>query len=46
MLELGASKHWSKSLEVLTNQEKISADALNEYFKPLHEWLINENFKN
>ncbi|RNA19074.1 angiotensin-converting enzyme [Brachionus plicatilis] len=46
MLELGASKHWSEALKVLTNQDKISSDALFEYFKPLYEWLIQENSQN
>ncbi|CAF0741030.1 unnamed protein product [Brachionus calyciflorus] len=45
MLELGASKHPSISLKVLTNQTQISTDAILEYFKPLQEWLIKENFK-
>lgn len=45
MLELGASKHWSYALNVLTNQTKVSADALLEYFSPLEKWLRKENAK-
>lgn len=45
-LSLGLSKHWSESLSILTNGEReISADAILEYFKPLHEFLIKENQK-
>lgn len=46
-LSLGLSKHWSEALNVITNGERdLSADAIVEYFKPLHEFLIKENRKN
>lgn len=45
-LSLGLSEHWSKSLSVITDGElEISADAILEYFKPLYEFLIEENKK-
>lgn len=45
-LSLGLSKHWSESLSVITNGEtEISSEAILEYFKPLHEFLIIENQK-
>lgn len=45
-LSLGLSKHWSEALNVITNGEReLSADAIVEYFKPLHEFLIEENRK-
>lgn len=43
-LSLGLSKHWSESLSIITNGEReLSADAILEYFKPLHEFLIEFN---
>lgn len=45
-LSLGLSKHWSEALNVITNGEReLSASAIIEYFKPLHEFLIKENRK-
>lgn len=46
-LSMGLSKHWSEALNVITNGEReLRADAIVEYFKPLHEYLIKENRKN
>ncbi|CAF0741045.1 unnamed protein product [Brachionus calyciflorus] len=45
MLKLGASKHWSYTLKMLTGETVVSASSLLEYFKPLYEWLIEENSK-
>lgn len=43
-LSLGLSKHWSDALEIMTNGEKeIKADAILEYFQPLHQYLKQEN---
>lgn len=44
MLALGASKSWPDAMEVLTGERKMSADAILEYFKPLQDWLVEENF--
>lgn len=45
-LSLGLSKHWSEALNVITNGEReLRADAILEYFKPLHDFLIKENRK-
>lgn len=45
-LSMGSSKHWSESLSIITNGEReISADAILEYFKPLYEFLVEENKK-
>lgn len=45
-LSLGLSKHWSEALSVITDGEReLSANAILEYFKPLHEFLIKENRK-
>ncbi|XP_055641474.1 angiotensin-converting enzyme-like [Toxorhynchites rutilus septentrionalis] len=43
MLSLGASKPWPDAMEVLTGERKMNADAILEYFKPLHDWLVGEN---
>lgn len=45
-LKLGASKHWSEVLKIITGEHEMSADAFLEYFKPLHDFLIKENKKN
>lgn len=44
-LSLGASKHWSETLEILTGSKQVSAEALLEYFSPLHKFLKEENEK-
>lgn len=45
-LSLGSSKHWSETLSIITNGEhEMSADAILEYFKPLYEFLVEENKK-
>lgn len=38
-LSIGASKHWTEVLFVLTGSRKVSADALMLYYKPLIIWL-------
>ncbi|KAI4458412.1 angiotensin-converting enzyme [Holotrichia oblita] len=42
-LSLGASRHWEDVLEIMTGSREMSADALLEYFNPLHEFLIDAN---
>lgn len=46
MLQLGASKPWPDALEILTGQRKMNASGLLEYFKPLHDFLLEYNKKN
>ena len=46
ILELGASRPWRDSLETLTGDRGLNADALREYFRPLEDWLADENEKN
>lgn len=43
MLSLGSSKKWPDAIEILTDQRKMEASALLEYFKPLQDWLENKN---
>lgn len=43
MLKLGSSKPWPEALEQIAGTQKIDAQALLDYFKPLHDWLIEQN---
>ncbi|MFN3200916.1 MAG: M2 family metallopeptidase [Bradymonadia bacterium] len=43
MLKMGASKPWPEAMKALTGQEKMSAEALLEYFQPLKGWLDEQN---
>ncbi|XP_023012858.2 angiotensin-converting enzyme [Leptinotarsa decemlineata] len=45
ILRVGKSKHWRDVIRTLTRGEtdKISSDAMLEYFEPLLEWLENKN---
>jgi len=43
MLELGESKPWKEVMEVMTGEPKMDTAAFREYFKPLEEWLKEEN---
>lgn len=44
-LELGLSKHWSEALKEMTGETKIDGSAVVEYFKPLYDFLKEENAK-
>lgn len=46
MLSLGSSKPWPDAMEVLTNNRKMEATAILEYFAPLYEWLVKTNNEN
>ncbi len=43
MLELGASKPWPDALEGFTGSREMSGKAMLEYFKPLQDWLKEQN---
>jgi peptidyl-dipeptidase A len=43
MLALGSSKPWPEALFALTGQKEMDATALLDYFKPLTEWLKEQN---
>ena len=45
MLKLGSSKPWPEALEMVTGQNYMDASALLDYYKPLHDWLREENAK-
>jgi peptidyl-dipeptidase A len=43
MLEMGQSKPWPDTMEVLTGQREADAGAILEYFAPLKAWLDEQN---
>ncbi|MFH1129824.1 MAG: M2 family metallopeptidase [Pseudomonadota bacterium] len=43
MMEMGQSRPWPEALKVMTGQEEMDASAILEYFKPLHDWLKEQN---
>ncbi|CAL1529680.1 unnamed protein product [Lymnaea stagnalis] len=43
MLKLGSSKPWPEAMNLLTRQRKMDAQPLMDYFKPLLEYLRQEN---
>lgn len=45
-LSLGSSKHWRDALEILTGEKNLNAGAMVEYFKPLYDYLREENGNN
>ncbi|XP_011148683.1 angiotensin-converting enzyme [Harpegnathos saltator] len=45
MLEMGSSKPWPDAMEKITKQRDMDSAGLLEYFKPLINWLTEENKK-
>lgn len=43
MLELGSSKPWPDAMEKISGQRQMDSAGLLEYFKPLTDWLTEEN---
>ncbi|EDV25300.1 uncharacterized protein TRIADDRAFT_37492 [Trichoplax adhaerens] len=43
MLKLGRSKSWEDAMEAITGQREMDASAIVEYFKPLDDWLKEQN---
>ena len=43
MLEAGQSEPAQRTLQRMTGTDHLDADALLEYFRPLHEWLRKQN---
>ncbi|XP_045585496.2 LOW QUALITY PROTEIN: angiotensin-converting enzyme [Procambarus clarkii] len=43
MMQLGKSRPWPEALEALTGQREIDASAMRDYFRPLEEWLKQDN---
>jgi peptidyl-dipeptidase A len=42
-LEMGASRPWPEALEVMTGQRQMDATAIIDYFRPLKDWLDQQN---
>lgn len=43
---MGSSKHWREALEILTGEKNLNAGTMVEYFKPLYDYLREENSNN
>lgn len=43
MLEMGASRPWQEALEKITGARQMDAAAIRAYFKPLEDWLAEQN---
>jgi peptidyl-dipeptidase A len=43
MLSMGCSKPWPEALKAMTGSDKADASAIVEYFKPLMDWLKEQN---
>lgn len=43
MLSLGASQPWQDVLQVMTGERRMTARPLLDYFRPLKEWLEEDN---
>lgn len=46
MMEKGASQPWQEVLQEVLGEGRLDGSALREYFKPLEEWLRQENLRN
>ncbi|MCP4600087.1 MAG: M2 family metallopeptidase [Proteobacteria bacterium] len=43
MMEMGQQRPWPEALKALTGEEKMDASAIIDYFKPLIDWLEEQN---
>jgi len=43
MLAMGKSRPWPEALEALTGQRQMDATAIVDYFRPLLDWLDQQN---
>lgn len=43
MLEMGASRPWQEAMEKITGTRQMDAGAIRAYFKPLEDWLVEQN---
>ncbi|TMW51741.1 hypothetical protein DOY81_003168 [Sarcophaga bullata] len=44
-MSLGSSVGFKEVLNVLVGQEKLSLQGLLEYYRPLYDWLMEQNVK-
>lgn len=45
-MEKGSSQPWQEVLQEVIGEGRLDGSALREYFRPLEEWLRNENLRN
>lgn len=45
-MEKGASQRWQELLQETIGEGRLDGTALREYFRPLEEWLRQENLRN
>ncbi|GFG28485.1 hypothetical protein Cfor_07332, partial [Coptotermes formosanus] len=45
MMRLGSSVPWTEALYVATGETRLNGSHIREYFRPLEEWLRNENLR-
>ncbi|MFH1810303.1 MAG: M2 family metallopeptidase [Pseudomonadota bacterium] len=43
MMRMGASRPWPEALKALTGEDTMDASAVIDYFKPLLDWLAEQN---
>jgi peptidyl-dipeptidase A len=43
MLSMGSSQPWPKAMSRMTGQSQMSASSIKKYFKPLTDWLGQQN---
>uniref|UniRef100_A0A2M4BCM7 Angiotensin-converting enzyme n=1 Tax=Anopheles marajoara TaxID=58244 RepID=A0A2M4BCM7_9DIPT len=46
LMERGASQPWQQVLQEVIGEGRLDGSALREFFRPLEEWLRNENLRN
>lgn len=45
-MEKGAEQPWQEVLQDVIGENRLDGSALREYFRPLEDWLRNENLRN
>ncbi|XP_065226305.1 angiotensin-converting enzyme-like [Planococcus citri] len=45
LMESGSSLPWQETLRLAIGENRLDASAVRDYFKPLEEWLRNENLR-
>lgn len=45
IMEKGSSMPWNEVLYQTIGESRLDGSALREYFRPLEDWLRNENFR-
>ncbi|XP_058056752.1 angiotensin-converting enzyme [Anopheles bellator] len=46
LMERGTSQPWQQVLQEVIGEGRLDGSALREFFRPLEEWLRNENLRN